>query len=343
VRAADCSPHERWLAVNGPATFGDMLDVARKHLDQAAAVPARPADVGRDLPAIRSGMHALVAEIGRCLPGESSGKGLVLLEDDSSSPWPAACAQARRAATRAAEALAPPLVSARRRSALVTERGKHLHAAARALAAGRDLLATHVGHDSGGGGAKQSDWAAVLGAPAISRAAAAEVGVLAQQAAALGTGLAMASPADWAETSQARKDMAEACGYLRALAGAMTAAHRQEPVLAVDRELLRAVPVATTLPRLLPGPGVSVPELCQGVIGTAERLRHSANLAARLHGMSAEVSADSLRHAAAAAVAASHHCSVLLGALEECAGATAVTRGGRPRPVPVPRHAGGVT
>jgi hypothetical protein len=132
----------------------------------------------------------------------------------------------------------------------------------------------------------------------------------------------MASPADWTEISQARKDLAEACGYLRTLAGATAAAHRQEPVLAVDRAVLRAIPVAVTPPRWLPGARDSVGTLCQGVIGAAERLRHSAGLAAALAGSSPEVSADSLRHAAAAAVAASHHCSVLLGTLEERSGIT---------------------
>ena len=214
------------------------------------------------------------------------------------------------------------LVSARRRSTLVTERGRHLQAAARALAAGRDLLATHVGNDADGERVERSAWAAVLGAPAISRAAAAEMGALARQAAALGAGLAMATPAEWAEVSQARRDLAGACAYLRTLTGAITAAHRQEPVLAVDRAVLRAIPVATRPTRRLPGPRDPVAALCQGVIGAAERLRYSARQAAGLAWSSPEVSADSLRHSAAAAVAASHHCSVLLGTLEERAGIT---------------------
>ena len=132
----------------------------------------------------------------------------------------------------------------------------------------------------------------------------------------------MAMSADWAEATQARRDLAGACGYLRILAGAITAAHRQEPVLAVDRAVLRAIPVATVPPRRLPEPRDSVAAICQGVIDAAERLRHSAGVAAGRPWSSPDVSADSLRHSAAAAVAASHHCSVLLGTLEERSGIT---------------------
>ena len=68
--------------MTGLATFGELLDVARGYLEQAAAIPGRPPDVGRDLPDIRSGLYALVTEIGRCLPDDSHGNGLVLLEND---------------------------------------------------------------------------------------------------------------------------------------------------------------------------------------------------------------------------------------------------------------------
>lgn len=205
------------------------------------------------------------------------------------------------------------LLCARRRSTLVTERGKHLHAAARALAAGRGLLATHVGNDADGERVKRSAWAAVLGTPAISRAAAGRNGRTGAASRSARPGLAMATPADWAEVSQARSDLAGACGYLRILAGAITAAHRLEPVLAVDSEVLRAIPVATVPLRRPPEPRDSVAAICRGVIDAAARLRHSAGAAAERAWSSPDVSADSLRHAAAAAMAASHHCSVLLG------------------------------
>jgi len=141
--------------------------------------------------------------------------------------------------------------------------------------------------------------------------------VLARQAAALGAGLATMTPGDWAVANQARRDLAAASGYLRILVGAITAARRQEPVLASDRALLRAIPVAGTVPRRLPGSREAVAALCEGVVNAAERLRHSAGLAARQAGSSPDFSTDSLRHAAAAAVATSHHCSVLLGTLQE--------------------------
>ena len=306
------------MAVTGQVTFGDLLDVARRHLGRAAALPGRPQDVSRELPEIRSGMNALITEIGRCLPGNGRGNGRVLPESGgSSSPWPVACEQARRAAARAAHELPAPPVGARRDSEPVTERGRHLHASARALAAGRDLLATHVGAEVGDEQVRHSAWAAAVSSPAIGRAVAAEMAVLARQAAALGAGLATMTPGDWAVANQARRDLAAASGYLRILVGAITAARRQEPVLASDRALLRAIPVAGTVPRRLPGSREAVAALCEGVVNAAERLRHSAGLAARQAGSSPDFSTDSLRHAAAAAVATSHHCSVLLGTLQE--------------------------
>jgi hypothetical protein len=304
-------------------TFGDLIDSARGHLAQVAAIPGRPAEVGRDLPDLRVGMYALVTEIGRCIPdgnqlmGSPADEHPVSARPETPAPWLAACRQAKRSAGRAARLLSPPLVTARRRTAPATERGRHLVAAARALSASRDLLATHVGTDPDGGPVELSAWAPVVSAPVISRAQAAEVAALAQQTAALGTGLVMTTPASWAETNQAKQDLAGACGYLRLAAGAIAAAHRQDPVLADDQALLRAIPSAIPPPRRLPKQQDSVTALCQGIVVAAERLRLSAVVAARKTWSSPDLSADSLRQAAAAAVVTSHNCAVLFRTLGE--------------------------
>jgi hypothetical protein len=307
--------------VTGQVIFGDLLDVAREHLDQAGRVPGRPGE-GMDLLDVASGTHALVVVIGRYLQDGTGGYGYVLRQNGGSpSPWPTACARARRAAASAARHLQPPLISGRAGTAVVTERGRHLArssglaAAAQALAAGRDLLATHVAQGRNGVQAGQSPWVPVVRSPAFSRALAAEMGTLARQVAALSAGLVMMTPAGWAEPSQSQRDLTAACQYLRMLAGAVRAAQEQEPVLAGDRELLRAIPVGVAPERRLPDGSETVAELCKGVTTAAERLRHSATLAARRSGWSPQMSSESLRHAAAAGVATSHHCSVLLGTL----------------------------
>jgi hypothetical protein len=301
--------------VTGQVTFGDLLDVAREHLNQAGRVPGRPGE-GKDLLDVSSGMHALVLVIGRYLQDDTVGHSYVLRQNGGSpSPWPTACARARRAAANATRHLQPPLISGRSATAPVTERGRHLATAAQALAAGRDLLATHVARGLNGVQAGRSPWVPVVCSPAFSRALAAELGTLARQVAGLGAGLVMMTPAGWAETSQSQRDLTAACQYLRMLAGAVRAAEEQEPVLAGDRELLRAIPVGVAPERRLPDGSETVAKLCQGVITAAERLGHSAGLAAGRAGWSPHVSAESLRHAAAAGVATSHHCSVLLDAL----------------------------
>src|SRR5260221_3851308 len=144
MRRGDSSADGRWPAVTGQVTFGDLLDVTREHLDQAGRVPGRAGE-GKDLLDVTSGTHALAVVIGRYLQDDTAGHGCVLRQNGASpSPWPTACARARRAAANAARHLQPPLVSGRSAMAPATERGRHLAAAAQALAAGRDLLATHV-------------------------------------------------------------------------------------------------------------------------------------------------------------------------------------------------------
>jgi hypothetical protein len=62
--------------VTGQVTFGDLLDAARRHLDQAGDVPGRP--VGdRDLLDVTRGMCAVVTVMGRYLQDVTSGDGSV--------------------------------------------------------------------------------------------------------------------------------------------------------------------------------------------------------------------------------------------------------------------------
>ena len=67
--------------------------------------------------------------------------------------------------------------------------------------------------------------------------------------------------------------------------------------------------------RQLPDGSEPADMLCQGVITAAERLRRSARLTAARAAWSSEISAASLRRAAAATTVASHYCSVLLASL----------------------------
>lgn len=70
----------------------------------------------------------------------------------------------------------------------VTERGRHLDAAALALAAGRDLLHSHVTAGADGTRMYVSGWAPVVASPAVGCALVVEMGALERQVAALGAG-----------------------------------------------------------------------------------------------------------------------------------------------------------
>ncbi len=215
----------------------------------------------------------------------------------------------------------------------VSERGRHVQAAARALVAGRDLLATHAGRDADGAWAGRSAWRPAVRTAEVNRAMAAEMGELARQVAAVGASMVAAAPARSDELGKARQDMAVACRYLRMLAAVVRDAHHREPVLADDRELLRATPAAMAPARRLPDGSEPPDALCAGVIAAAERLRQSTWAVADRPGWSPSVSAEALRYAAAAGVAVHHHCADLLRRLGEQAQprelAAAVTQAGQ--------------
>jgi hypothetical protein len=299
--------------VTGLVTFGDLLETARRSLDQAGGVPGRP-ESDRDLLDVTCGLDAVVTAVGRYLQDLTSGEGLVMYRSGASrSPWASACVQARQAAADAARQLRLPAGGQRPGWVAASERGQYLQAVA--LTAGRDLLQTHVTAGPDGARWHRSAWAPAVASPAVSRALTAELGVLARQVAVLGTGLAMSPTGGWADTSPARQAVAGACQSLRVLYGSVRAAHRRDPVLAGDRDLLYAIPVSVMPGRELPDGGERVDVLCRGVIAAAERLRRSARVTAARAAWSPEISAASLRHAAAASTVASHNCSVLLGSL----------------------------
>ena len=294
-------------------TFGELADRARWHLDQAAREPW--AGHGRDLPDVARAIRGLTVILSKILRGfgelEGSGPGAGPAD---TSAWAVARRKACYAAVLATRALDPPPVVGRG-VPRASQRGRHLGAAARALAAAQDLLATHVG----GGDARaagRSAWAPALASARVSRAIMAEMADLAGRAARLGSGMVAVTPAGWEELQGTRRGLALASRHLRMLAAIVGDAHRQEPVLADDAVLLRGVPPAR-VPRRLPDGREQVAELCAGVVVAAERLRQSAWAAAGRSVRLPSCGGESLRYAAAAGVAVGEHCGVVLRVLGE--------------------------
>jgi hypothetical protein len=86
----------------------------------------------------------------------------------------------------------------------------------------------------------------VIFSPVFRRAIAAEMAALARQTATVGASLAALPPAARPVTNANRARFEHACASLRQLHTAIDTVHQREPVLAEDRDLLRAVPIAIT-------------------------------------------------------------------------------------------------
>jgi hypothetical protein len=312
--------------MTGPVTFGDLLDQARHHLDAAGRIPGRPGNELELLDATR-GMYAVITAISPYFSDILTGYAKASVREsravhrspDLARRWPAAFIHARRAAVCAARYLEPATV-VRPSGAAATERGQHLNAAALALIAGRDLLHMHTATKPDGNREDRSSWAPVVSAPACRRAIAAEMAALARQAAAVGAAFVTIPAIRWDLTTDSRKAMYNASQSLRVLHGAIQAANRQSPIVAADRDLVRAVPIHVRPARRLPDGTESITSLCNGVIVAAERLRQSSRLAAERNFRSPDLNIESLRCAAAASTAATQNCTIVLNALGEAPG-----------------------
>ena len=159
---------------------------------------------------------------------------------------------------------------------------RHLAVAATELAAGRDLLRTHLVTDPAGLARGRSEWAPVVTSLPVLGALANEIGRWSRQLAPLAALLAGPAPrhgarhGDGRDISEmtARSEFASASGWLQAAGAAVRTALDIDPVRTSDTELLYAVPAAMTPQRQRLGPnGESAAELCDGIAVSASRLR----------------------------------------------------------------------
>jgi hypothetical protein len=86
-------------------------------------------------------------------------------------------------------------------------------------------------------------------------------------------------------------------------------------VLAADRDLLAAIPVNALPGRPALTAADTTPGLCDGVITTAERLRHLAWQSAQQPPWAPALTVTSLRQAAETSALTSHHCALLADSL----------------------------
>jgi hypothetical protein len=300
--------------VTGRAVFGNFLDAAHGHLAQAGRLPA--AYGGVDIRQASTSMLRLLLLMHRYVLDVTPGRVREPPRGQRvAAGWTRVGTETREALARAAAFLYQPDAPRPGQDAPGGELACHLDASAAALAAGRDLLQTHLARDRDGEQQLRSEWGPVVTSPALARAVLTEVGTLARRLAPLGARLAL-GPGSHGSREQ-RQKLNAACQWLWIVDSRVAAAQRHEPVPGSDLELLRAIPPRLPPARRLPAPAETVAGLCTGVITSAERVRHLAWESSNRRASSPDLTINSLRRIAATSTLTSHHCEILLRALAE--------------------------
>jgi hypothetical protein len=253
--------------------FGEFLHPATGHITAAVSSPA-------DLPDETAG--AVTRELSRLVTTLARYLGDLPLPDEfdpalnqALKPGARAAGEARQALQWAAASLLPdPAVSAGTPDADHHPVVRHLAAAADLLAAGRDLLNTHFTGPPSIHTAR-SDWAAVILSWPVTSALISEVAACARRLAPWAAQLPGTGP-----DQPAGPSAAAAAGLLTGSqwlwrAGAAVYGAQEDPPSAEAMQLLAAVPLnvpPAAQPRSQPE---QVPQLCDGITITAERLRHA--------------------------------------------------------------------
>lgn len=298
-----------------PVVLGDLLRLAADTLSEAAAGPGigdRPDR--RELAATLLQAHRLVAAMARFVDDIADEGRMAADRGPLSGAWGQAAADARSALRQAEQNLAdvtgyfgacdpqPPDVLA-----------SQLGQAARFLAAGRDLLQTHF---PPGADAPSSAWSAAICSPPATRVLLSEVSSWCRLLAPVAEKLSIARPRP-PMPPRIRENLYAACRCLMAADLVIRSAAGRRPVSADDRLLLAAVPAHVVPGRWAPYAGETVPQLCAGLMTSADRLRACApRLAADAH-WSPLVTAASWQWTATAAAIAHDACGITLRSAAE--------------------------
>jgi hypothetical protein len=302
--------------MSGRARFGDFLWAAHRRLDPPAGIQERGASRG-DLEEVARSLLRAVTIMGRFVRDMTPVAGGVPRRSmPAMDPWGWVRLQAGEALTNSADMLLRsgsgwgqwPL------SPSADPLARRLHEATTLLTAGRDLLQTHHG-PAFSRARHHSEWGPVITSPLVTRALLTEISSLARRIAQQGAERAMAPSPGRHETGDLQRRLLTACQWLWVLDSSVRAARQREPVPQHDLDLLCAIPVNTLPLRQLPSPADSVGALCEGVIASAERVRHLAWVSAEHSTWSPSMTVTSLRRVAGANTVTSHNCALLLQSL----------------------------
>lgn len=303
------------------ATFGDCANAASGQLARALSLAESPtmrtaysAEFRRELSHVLSAMERYFDDF--TIPALNKRRGLRL----SDSRWSFAVRQGRRQLHEAAVLLKPDsddrfAIHPRRPASPV---GDCLRSASAAMAAGRDLLHTHLTVNDRRIAVGRSEWAPVITSAPASAALLLGLGRWARLLDASGSHFVRATAASQLQNSGAPQDLdghqrlRAACESLREVSRIISSAHREMPVATSDLALLYAIPVNAPPARRLPAERDTRADLRQGAISSAERVRRAARISAPDARWAPELTAAAMREGAASATAISHHCAILL-------------------------------
>ena len=288
--------------------LGHLLHLAASALNEAAAGPGigdRPDP--RELASTLQQAHRLVAAMARFADDVADESGMAAGRGPLTGAWGRAAADARSALRQAEENLAtvvryfgacdpqPPDVLA-----------SQLGQAAGFLAVGRDLLQTHFP-----AGEPSSTWSAAICSPEVTRTLLNELGSWCRVFSPVVEKLSIARPRP-PMPHRIRENLFAACRCLMATDLAIRWAAELRPVTASDRQLLDAVPMHVMPGRWPPYAGETVPQLCEGIVVSAERLRSSARQLVTDAHWSPLVTAASWHWTATAAAITHDACGIIL-------------------------------
>ncbi len=194
---------------------------------------------------------------------------------------------------------------------------RHLSAAADHLAAGRDLLQTHFTTGPSSNRTSSSYWAPAITSEPVTTALPGELASHARTLAPWAARPAISGPLDSDAPAPACLALHTSSQWLWIAGVTVEAAHRHLPPTAQGHQLLNAVPVNSAPPRQPPADNEQLPDLCQGIAVTTERLRHAALTFARQARWSPTTTSLSWKRDALASAITTHASAIILRTLTD--------------------------
>jgi hypothetical protein len=285
--------------------FGDLAGLATRHLGTAAAM-ADGGLPGEDVAAAVRPVRRMALTLAHCLGDVAAYDEVEAVTSSQLATWVRAVVDAREALRLAASSLHPYAAPGPAEATPDGTMAAVLDTAAVSLAAGRDLLRTHLSTGADGTPLDRSDWAAVVTSGPVTMALLNEIACWSQQLALLTGRLSVAHAAESASVIPVHQGLASACHWLVTADAAIRSTQRTGTLTLPDTNLLMAIPARAVPERRPPQTQETTAELCQGAVISAIRLRASVCTAAGQAAWTELVTAESLRWTATAAAVACH-------------------------------------